>query len=258
MFSKKINANRFKLLLLMSLAILSCKKENTLIEEKKVAPNGYDGGSLIKLSAQTKTSSISQYHLYLPEDYKKNNNLYPIIIFLHGGGAKGENIAEVTANGTLPGYALKTQGFPFVVISPQLSSNFPEWDLQDLDKFYQGVIDEYRADKRKIYISGYSIGGIATWRFTSAHPNYFAAAAPVACYGDLNTVCNMKNIPVWGFHNRFDFSYTLSAGEQTIDAYNACAVDKAKFTIYDDTGHEGWTKAYNNPELYTWLASKLK
>ncbi len=255
---KSGNFSHFVTIVICFLIINGCKKDENVEAEVKLAPNGYNGGSVAKPSAEAKIASISQYHLYLPDGYKENNNTYPVIIFLHGGGAKGDQIAQVTASGTLPGYALKNQDFPFIVISPQLASNYPEWDTSDLQKFYNDVINDYRIDKGRIYISGYSIGGIAAWRFASANPEYFAAAAPIGCYGDLSTVCKMKDVPVWAFHNRFDFSYTLSAAEQTITAYDACATEKAKFTVFDDTGHEGWTKAYNNPDLYIWLSSKRK
>jgi hypothetical protein len=28
---------------------------------------------------------------------------------------------------------------------------------------------------------------------------------------------------------------------------------KVRFTIYPDTGHDAWTEAYNDPQLYEWL-----
>ena len=28
---------------------------------------------------------------------------------------------------------------------------------------------------------------------------------------------------------------------------------KVRFTIYPDTGHDAWTEAYNDPQLYQWL-----
>jgi predicted peptidase len=31
-----------------------------------------------------------------------------------------------------------------------------------------------------------------------------------------------------------------------------------KFTIYPEAGHDSWTEAYDNPELYQWLLQQKR
>jgi hypothetical protein len=42
-----------------------------------------------------------------------------------------------------------------------------------------------------------------------------------------------------------------------IDAITACGGD-ARLTVYLYTGHDSWTQAYADPELYTWLLQQRR
>lgn len=61
-----------------------------------------------------------------------------------------------------------------------------------------------------------------------------------------------KNIPVWAFHGALDNAVPISMDKAMIAAIKKIGGD-VKFTIYDDTGHDAWTKAYTDPSLYEWF-----
>jgi predicted peptidase len=42
-----------------------------------------------------------------------------------------------------------------------------------------------------------------------------------------------------------------------VDALKAAGAD-VKFTVYPNTGHDAWTPAYDDPELYTWLLAQKR
>jgi predicted peptidase len=36
------------------------------------------------------------------------------------------------------------------------------------------------------------------------------------------------------------------------------AKGNVKFTVYSEAGHDSWTEAYNDPELYKWLLQQKR
>ena len=58
------------------------------------------------------------YLLFLPEDYGRAEKKWPLILFLHGAGERGENLEKVKVHGP-PMLAERDKNFPFIVVSPQ-------------------------------------------------------------------------------------------------------------------------------------------
>lgn len=236
------------LLFVLCLFSFSCKKAAL----EKVFPAG---GSAQKLNSGA-SASIKQYYLYLPKDYYTSNKTYPVIFFFHGGAQIGNPDPNVLTEVGVPLHALTTGDFPFIVIAPLLTSDVNNWVISDMDKMYNEVLGLYRMDLSRINVSGFSLGGSAAWIWASSNPNRFASINPIGCYADDN-VCNVKNTPVWDFHNRYDMVFHLEIIQKSIDDLKACG-GNVKFTIYDDGGHEGWTKAYKDPALYDWIAAQKR
>lgn len=185
---------------------------------------------------------------------------FPVIISLHGIGERGSDLRRLKAGG-LPRILDGNNDFPFFVISPQCPAN-TEWyyDRTDLliRKLVEEVLARYPVDRRRVYITGYSMGGIGTWDMGIRHPNLFAAAAPIAARGEEGwEVCAMTEIPVWAFHGDRDEVVPLSAGQRMVDQFRNCG-GEITFTIYSNTGHDAWTKTYSNPLLYEWFLSKSR
>jgi predicted peptidase len=59
-----------------------------------------------------------QYLLFLPEDYEKSTDRWPLILYLHGGSLRGEDIAKMKRWGLNEKVEVDPH-FPFVVVSPQ-------------------------------------------------------------------------------------------------------------------------------------------
>src|SRR5687768_17293531 len=72
------------------------------------------------------TSSGIKYLEYLPDGYNSNLNKYPVVISLHGIGERGSDVNKV-ANVSLAKYIKYGQKYPFIVISPQLTSDKGSW-----------------------------------------------------------------------------------------------------------------------------------
>ena len=68
-----------------------------------------------KLDTQVKVQM--GYLLYLPKDYEKQE-LWPLVLFLHGAGERGEDLELVKKHGP-PKLIGEGKHFPFIVVSPQ-------------------------------------------------------------------------------------------------------------------------------------------
>ena len=198
--------------------------------------------------------SYTNYLLYVPQD-KPNNGLYPLLLFLHGSGERGNDLNILKKNGP-PSFLDKETDFPFIVVSPQCPQN-REWDTQSLLALLDHIENTLPVDKKRIYVTGLSMGGFATWNLAQAAPEIFAAIAPICGGGNLERLCMMRDIPVWAFHGVKDTAVPYNESERLVQRLKELGAD-VKFTSYPDAGHDSWTSTYQNEELYKWLLSKSK
>ena len=194
----------------------------------------------------------SQYLIYLPEDYKTTGKKWPLVMFLHGSGERGTDIKLVTKNGP-PKLVSEGKKFPFILLSPQCPLG-QRWDVRTLSTLLDEIEKVYSVDKKRIYVTGLSMGGEGTWKMIMAQPNRFAAAAPVcgrtgSSYLDA---CVLNNLPIWIFHGAMDDVVSIDESERMVKALKKCGND-VKFTVYPEGNHNVWTETYSNPELYEWL-----
>lgn len=225
---------------------------------------------------KTTPTSVIGYYEYLPADYNANTNKYPIVVFLHGLGERcpnttdiailGANIVNVAKHGPAKHVKNGTQ-FPFILISPQLKSNYGDWPTSYVLEVLNYVKTYLRVDERRIYLTGLSLGGGGTWNTTQDNPKLFAAIAPVC--GSRNSTSKAcpiaaENLPVWAFHGDADDVVALSKSVNMVNAINACTpapTPRALMTIYPGITHNSWDRAYttdhtyHNPNVYEWMMS---
>jgi len=198
------------------------------------------------------------YLLYLPEDYNSSKKKYPLILFLHGAGERGDSINLVKVHG--PPKVAEQEGLDFIVVSPQCKS-FDRWQsdiyLGLLSNLLDQIESDYRIDKRRIYLTGLSMGGYGTWSLAAKEPERFAAIAPVCGGGQPSFAERYSNLPIWVFHGAQDRVVPISRSQEMVDAIKPLN-DEVKFTIYPEAGHDSWTETYSNPELYQWFLEHKK
>lgn len=192
-----------------------------------------------------------EYLLYLPEGYAEQEASWPLLLFLHGAGERGDSLALVNVHGP-PKLIEQGQGFPFIVVSPQCPEH-QRWSVKTLDKLLNDIVAQYRIDEDRIYVTGLSLGGYGTWDLAARFPNRFAAIAPI-CGGEPSRACRFKHLPVWAFHGAQDEVAPLERSQEMVDALQQCGSD-ARLTTYPDAGHNSWTETYDNPERYEWFLS---
>lgn len=202
------------------------------------------------------------YYAYLPEDhYYEADESFPLLVFLHGSGEKGNGTTEVSrvlVHGP-PKLIKNGRRLPFITISPQLPASQGGWSVNLVDELIARARAEYRVDTTRIYVTGLSLGAFGTWAYATSRPTVVAAVVPIAGSGSTGAACNMKNVPTWAFHGDADNVVNQSGTINMINAIRACTPAGSpdpKMTIYPGVAHDSWTRTYDGSaghDIYEWL-----
>ena len=197
------------------------------------------------------TSPIKMdYLLYLPEEYGIENKQWPLVLFLHGAGERGDSLDLVTLHGP-PKLVKQGKHFPFVLVSPQCPLG-QFWRPDELDGLLKHIQNKIQIDKNRIYVTGLSMGGFGTWALAERYPNRFAAIVPICGRGNPFIAGWIKHLPTWVFHGDADSVVQVENSRKMVEALKE-AGNPVRYTEYPGVGHDSWTETYDNPELYGWL-----
>jgi predicted esterase/sugar lactone lactonase YvrE len=241
-----------------------------IFEHAALKPNGAfadyvlgqpDFGSDPIIQQEVYDPSSLNYLLFMPRDTTAIiNGKYPLIISLHGIGESGDALWMLKNEG-LPKILDGKNTFPFIVVSPQCPAT-TEWYYNRTDTLINKLIDSaiarYPVDTNRIYLTGYSMGGIGTLDMSIRHSYRFAALLPIAFRIETGwDLCTIKDIPMWAFHGELDNVIPLSDAQSVINTLIRCG-GNPNFTTYPNLYHDCWTTTYANPAIYTWLLTKKK
>ncbi len=196
------------------------------------------------------------YLAYVPQKYASQDK-WPLILFLHGAGERGNDLEKVKIHGP-PKLVENGKNLPFIVISPQCPKE-KRWNVDSLSKLLTEVESKYKVDKSRIYLTGLSMGGYGSWALAAHSPHRFAAVAPICGGGDRTKVAQNigSKVPVWVFHGAKDRVVKLSKSQEIVDAFKDLGI-QVKFTIYPEANHDSWSATYDNPKLYEWFLKNTK
>ena len=207
----------------------------------------------------TKTAALD-YLLFLPEGYESGGEKkWPLMLFLHGAGERGTNVAKVAVHG--PAKLVKTKkDFPFILVSPQCPDE-RSWNDDELLALLDSVIAKHNVDTTRIYLTGLSMGGYGSWSLGTRYPERFAAIAPICGGGDhlpilltsKNNKAALRTMGVWAFHGGKDPVVALEESQHMTNALMRAGCKDVKLTVYPEAGHDSWTQAYNEPDIWNWF-----
>ncbi len=222
-----------------------------------------------------------RYRLFTPA--LEAGKRYPLVIFLHGSGERGEdNELQVAGNrGAVVWVREEEQAQrPCYVLAPQAPPEgtfaLPSFERAFFD-FLRKFTAQNPVDTNRIYLTGLSMGGMGTWRYLARYPEIFAAGGPICGAGDPTTLPDIRHIPVWAFHAADDPIVPVEAKglirqgaamygtRLLVSALRACGGD-VRYTEYPPgyihehfgypeafAGHAAWEPAYENEEFRRWL-----
>ena len=221
------------------------------------------------------------YQVFLPNNWTKKQK-WPVILFLHGYGERGETGLLQTDVGLGRAIRVSQKPIPFIVVMPQCLAQTHWWtedamEAQALAALEQSI-KEFNGDRERLYLTGLSMGGFATWDLAAKYPGKFAAFVPVCGairqsnheYAQYSTTLGrdpkvsdpyaetarrIGKTPVWIFHGGADDTVDVEESRKMAEALKAAGANY-RYTEYPGVGHNSWDKAYAEPELVPWLLEK--
>ena len=137
------------------------------------------------------------------------------------------------------------ENLPFIVLTPHFGFVDGIDNVFRFNAFVDYALHTYNVDKDKVYMTGWSQGGLASYDYAVKHPEKIAAIISVSGgypYGSQvpNYLCGIETIPMWLFHGNNDEVVahgTSTAGYHRI-IENCQPTVLPKLSLIDGAGHE--------------------
>lgn len=219
------------------------------------------------------------YVVYLPRDYDPSR-AWPVILSLHGSGERGTEPQRATQIGVAGAIRHDPVLVPSIVVFPIApeESRWLDAPAESAMRALDRTIDEFHVDRRRVYVTGLSMGGYGAIHLALAHPDRFAAMvvvcggllphpattavlqSPLTAGGDDPYVVAaqaLKQIPIWLFHGADDPVIPADESRRLAEALRSAGAD-VHYTEYPATGHNSWDKAYADRAMWTWLFAQRR
>lgn len=222
------------------------------------------------------------YRILLPKNFDPSKK-YPLILFLHGAGERGnDNEAQLVHGGRLFSRDSVRDNYPAIIVFPQCPANSfwsnVQFKIDSVSKkrIFQFQVNgeptiamkmvlhlleklehEYKLDKQKIYVGGLSMGGMGTFELVRRKPEYFAAAFPICGGANPATAKKLRKVNWWIFHGAKDDVVPPELSQIMADKLKTVGAD-VKFTLYPNANHNSWDSAFAEKDLLPWLFSNKK
>ena len=213
---------------------------------------------------------------YLEPAAVKKGKTYPLVLFLHGAGERGnDNLRQLIHCSRLFTNPVNRGTYPCYVLAPQcpadgywayesrpgfttgdMPEDFPETALMQA---VMQLVDDFAAshpvDTRRLYIMGLSMGGMATWDALVRHPDKFAAAVPICGAVNIDRLSGDIKSAVRICHGDADNVVPLEYSRQAFRKLRSCGVN-VQYREYPGVGHDSWNRAISEPDFLPWLFSQ--
>jgi predicted peptidase len=179
---------------------------------------------------------------------------WPLLLFLHGAGERGDDLARVEVHGPPKLVASTPALWGCVLVAPQCPDG-EWWSTDALLALIEEVRATERIDARRVYVSGLSMGGFGTFELVATRPDLFAAALPIC--GGLRgereaAIAAAKDVPMRVFHGADDKVVPPESSVRLVERLRALGAD-VELTLYPGVAHDSWTRTYADPTVLTWL-----
>jgi predicted peptidase len=223
---------------------------------EKTSPAAPSRAQKHALSRDVSHRARLEYLTFLPKGYANGGERWPLILYLHGGSQRGNDIDRMKRWG-IAEKAETDPEFPFIVVAPQCPQGEIWTDVDALAAVLDEVMQTCRVDPDRVYVSGHSMGGRGALYAAYKMPERFAGAVamspvfPITAWGE-----KLAGVPLWIFHGANDQFTPVKEVEELVQAI-AKAGGKAEFTVLSDRDHY-ILDLYNRPDIYKWLAEQRR
>lgn len=207
-------------------------------------------------------SGDHKYVVFVPRAYTPAKK-WPVILFLHGAGERGNDGVLPIRVGLGPLVQLREANFPFVVVFPQCEEQHDRilkgWSPDRIDgqralKILDEVEKIYSIDTKREVLTGWSMGGYGSWEIAARFPDRWLSVVPLSGGGDEAWAEKLKTVPIWAWHGATDRLVRPIQSRSMVDAVKA-AGGEPRYTEVPDGDHNVWKEAYDDDALYAWMLS---
>lgn len=218
------------------------------------------------------------WYRQISPDTLDSEKLYPLVIFLHGYGERGDdNSSHLRICGKELHSFIKAEMEDLFVLMPQCPDDmrwvrymrpigspphkmdkYPTLPQQLVEKLIEEKMATLPIDPERIYIGGFSMGGFGAMELLVRRPDLFAGGISICAGGDPNMVEHCKAIPIWLFHGTEDSIVVPEYSQATFKALRSYGSSTAKLSMLPGTGHDAWRNTCKDADVWKWLLKQKK
>lgn len=161
----------------------------------------------------SQTGKTMSYNLFIPEAYDEQKQ-YPLVLFMADASTVDKDVQVPLTQGyggVVWASAENQSKHPCFVLVPRYTTQTvnddfnTSYEVEMTIRLLNEIVEEYSIDKKRLYTTGQSMGGMMSMYFNIVHPDLFAASIFVSCQWDTSKM------------NGFaadKFFYIVAAGDQ--------------------------------------------
>ncbi len=189
----------------------------------------------------------------------------PLIVYLHGGSGKGDDLTILTTIDGFPKYLRSGElgDVRAYVLMPQLPANQKGWSdaAESVYTLIQQTVVRFALDPHNVSLTGHSMGGTGTFALATTYPRLFARIAPLS--GSVRTtpetLLTLKSIPMKVFVGAADTIVSPASSEELVQALNGMG-GQADIAVFENADHfavPALTYLDERIDLISWLIDAL-
>jgi predicted peptidase len=195
-----------------------------------------------------------RYTLHVPNGYT-DDKAVPLILVLHYGGHGAPYYGKYVLE-DLAEPALREIGA--IIVSPDCPER--DWTHPRSEKLVLALLDrvqkKYNINRKRILITGYSMGGIGVWHFAGHFPERFTAGIAMAAAPPDEAIETDWQIPLYVIHGRKDELFPISQTTKIVNQLEEQGVDITYRILENVTHYESFYYVQALMNAIPWLLEK--
>lgn len=186
------------------------------------------------LAYRAPDGTTTLYAISVPRGYDAGQPA-PLVLVLHPGGERMRYYGSAFMRSVVEP-ALRDLGAVMIAPDCPTSSWADPAAEQAVMALVQDTLDAYAIDRRRIMVTGFSMGGRGTWFMASRHADLFTAAIPMAASTGGEPVDRLATMPTYIIHSRADQVVPFAPAERNAQQLTALGRD-VRFEALTGVGH---------------------
>ena len=182
----------------------------------------------VKADNITVDGTTRSYNVYAPNNLGANR---PLLIFCHGYNQDANWIQNSEFKNETVSMEAVCDTAKFVVVFPngidKAWDTSGDRDINFVKAIIEKMVTQYNIDRNRVYLGGFSMGGMFTYHAMNRIPDLIAAFCPVSGYplGGASAGANVRPLPIFHIHGTGDGTCAFSGVQPALNVWinhNGC------------------------------------